>query len=123
MTVLLSIKPQFALEIFSGKKKFEYRRIIFKKPVKRIIVYASSPTRMVIGEFAIAGILFEDIDSLWSKTKRHSGISKKTFHSYFEDKDKGYAIKVGKTVRYKKPSSLKESYGISPPQSFVYIYE
>src|SRR5882724_11860662 len=118
MIVLLSIKPEFAVEIFSGRKKFEYRRIIFKKSVKKIIVYASSPTRMVIGEFLIDGVIFEDIDSLWSKTKRHSGISKKKFRSYFWNKDKGYAIKVGKTVRYKKPSSIEELYGIKPPQSF-----
>ena len=121
MTVLLSIKPEFAVEIFNGRKKFEYRRIIFKRPVKRIIVYASSPTKMVIGEFSINGILFEDINSLWSKTKRRSGISRKKFKSYFSNKEKGYAIKVGKTVRYKRPSSLEDLYGIRPPQSFVYI--
>src|SRR5438874_13112868 len=123
MTVLLSIKPEFAVQIFSGRKKFEYRRIIFKRSVKKIIVYASSPTKMVIGEFSIEGVLFENIDSLWSKTRHRSGISKKRFQSYFENKDKGYAIKVGKTVRYKEPSSLAESYGIRPPQSFVYISE
>lgn len=30
MKVLLSIKPQFAIKIFDGTKKFEFRKIIFK---------------------------------------------------------------------------------------------
>ncbi len=121
MDVLLSIKPQFALQIFSGTKKFEYRRIIFREHVERIIVYASSPTKMVIGEFWIKEILFEDLGNLWSRTKRYSGITEEGFYSYFFDKDKGYAIKVGKIIRYHKPKSLHVLYRMKAPQSFAYI--
>jgi predicted transcriptional regulator len=121
MNVLLSIKPKFALEIFSGTKKFEYRRIIFKEPVDRIVVYASSPIKMVIGEFSVKDILFEDIDLLWCRTKHYSGISESYFYSYFYEKDKGYAIKVGRTIKYQTPSPLQDLYGIKPPQSFAYI--
>lgn len=43
MKVLLSIKPEFAEKIFSGEKKFEFRRSIFKdKTVKTVLVYASA---------------------------------------------------------------------------------
>lgn len=122
MDVLLSIRPQFAIQIFSGAKKFEYRRNIFKEKVERVIVYASSPTQMIIGEFWIKGILFEEIDSLWSRTQRYSGISKQYFYSYFYDKDKGYAIKIGEIIRYHKPKPLYTTYGITPPQSFAYIH-
>jgi predicted transcriptional regulator len=121
MNVLLSIKPEFALEIFRGTKRFEYRRIIFKEPVESIVVYASAPTKRVIGEFLVKDILFEDLHSLWSKTKQHSGISRNYFYSYFSDKDKGYAIKVGRTFKYKTPYLLDDLYGIRPPQSFVYV--
>ncbi|MDX6696062.1 MAG: hypothetical protein QOF02_3665 [Blastocatellia bacterium] len=121
MDVLLSIKPQYALQIFSGTKRFEYRRIIFRAQVERIIVYVSSPTKMVIGEFWIKEILFEDLDSLWSRTKRYSGITEEGFYSYFFDKNKGYAIKVGKIIRYHRPRCLHASYGIKPPQSFAYV--
>ena len=121
MNVLLSIKPEFASEIFKGTKKFEYRRIIFREPVERIIVYASSPIKMVIGEFFIKDILFEDLDSLWSKTKHESGISRKYFYLYFSDKEKGYAIKVGRLIKYRTPRPLHDLYGIKAPQSFAYI--
>src|SRR4051812_10677748 len=99
MNVLLSIKPEFAFDIFSGRKKFEYRRTIFREPVDRIVVYASSPIKKVVGEFLVKDILFEDLDSLWCRTKHHSGITKEYFYSYFYDKEKGYAIKVGKIIR------------------------
>lgn len=121
MDVLLSIKPEFAFGIFNGRKKFEYRRTIFREPVDRIIVYASSPVQMVIGEFLINDILFDNLNSLWAKTKHQSGISRKYFYLYFSDKEKGYAIQVGKITKYQTPRPLHELYGIRAPQSFAYI--
>ena len=39
--VLLSIKPKFAASIFSGNKKFEFRKAIFRNArVKKVYVYA-----------------------------------------------------------------------------------
>ena len=39
MTALLSIKPEFAEAIFDGTKKFEFRKVKFKKNVNKIKVY------------------------------------------------------------------------------------
>ena len=53
MDVLLSIKPKFANAIFSGEKKFVFRRVIFKdKTVKKVYVYASKPIGLVIGDYS-----------------------------------------------------------------------
>lgn len=57
MKVLLSIKPEYAYKIFSGEKKFEYRKIIFKKKIKSVIVYATKPVGKIIGEFEIEDII------------------------------------------------------------------
>ena len=32
MKIVLSIKPEYAEKIFSGSKKYEFRRMIFKAP-------------------------------------------------------------------------------------------
>ncbi len=122
MKVLLSIKPEFALRIFDGSKKYEYRRIIFKRcEVTTIIVYASAPVGKVIGEFEIDGILYDEPENLWAKTKHHAGITEEKFYEYFTNANGGYAIKVKKTKKYKSPFSL-DKYMISvPPQSFVYL--
>lgn len=69
MKVLLSIKPEFASKIFNGTKKYEFRKSIFKRDVDKVVVYASSPVQRVIGEFTIADIICNDIESLWQLTK------------------------------------------------------
>jgi predicted transcriptional regulator len=122
MQVLLSIKPEFALKIFDGSKRYEYRRAIFKnQEVSRVIVYASDPIKQIIGEFEIEDILHEEPQSLWVKTKHHAGISEKRFFNYFINKSKGYAIKVKATRVYNDPLSLSSFMISSPPQSYVYL--
>ncbi|MBO9681193.1 MAG: ASCH domain-containing protein [Flavisolibacter sp.] len=122
MRVLLSIKPEFAVKIFSGEKKFEFRRSIFKnKKVNKIIVYASSPTQKIIGEFEIEEIINDKLQSLWKKTKEHAGIPEEYFYRYFNEKQMGYAIKIKKPRKYKNPVCIKEKYNINPPQSFSYL--
>jgi predicted transcriptional regulator len=122
MKVLLSIKPEFANKIFNGTKKFEFRRVIFKsKDIKTIIVYASSPVQKVIGEFEIEEILNEDLNILWEKTKDFAGIPEQFFFQYFSKKDKGFAIRIKKTKKYKIPLSIQKDFKLSPPQSFAYV--
>jgi len=122
MRVLLSIKPEFAEKIFTGEKKYEFRRTIFKRAdVRGVMVYASAPISKVVGEFEIDTIISADLDILWAKTKSSSGITEKYFFSYFNNKDSGYAIKINRPVRYKSPLCVKGDLGMKPPQSYVYI--
>jgi predicted transcriptional regulator len=121
MKALLSIKPEFASLIFNKTKKFEYRRSIFKQPIERIVVYASAPISMVIGEFEVEDIFCENLNKLWRLTKEHSGISQQYFRKYFANREKGYAIKVGKVIKYKEPWCLRQSFNLTPPQSFQYL--
>lgn len=122
MKVVLSIKPEFAEKIFDGIKKYEFRRVIFKNPkVKKIVVYASSPTQKIIGEFEIENIIQHDIETLWNKTKKHSGISENHFLEYFYKKENGFAIKIKNAKRYRTPKCIREDYNLFPPQSFLYL--
>jgi predicted transcriptional regulator len=123
MKVLLSIKPEFADKIFDGTKKFEFRRTIFSKThINTVIVYASSPVQRVIGEFEISQVLFDDIDTLWRRTREYAGIDEDYFFKYFSDRHKGYAIEIKKVKKYKNPMQLQERFQIQPPQSFAYIF-
>lgn len=120
--VLLSIKPQFALKIFDGTKKFEFRKSVFKNSnINTVIVYASSPMQKVIGEFTIDEIMEEEPEALWEMTKRHSGITKDFFDEYFFNRDRAFAIKVKDTTRYKEPKELRDFDLNFAPQSFVYL--
>ena len=123
MRVLLSIKPEFALKIFNGSKRYEFRRAIFKnRNVDRVIVYASNPTKLIIGEFEIEDIIHDELPDLWAKTKSRAGISKKRFFDYFINRCKGYAIEVKTTRMYDNPVSLNSLMVSSPPQSFMYLH-
>ena len=122
MSVLLSIKPKYADLIFSGEKHYEFRRTIFKtRPVKRVVVYASSPVSKIIGEFEIAEILSLKLPELWDRTMEYAGIDKDFYDKYFSGKDSGYAIKIKKTNKYKKYKELKDFNIKQAPQSFAYI--
>ena len=124
MKVLLSIKPEFVNEIMSGRKKFEYRKKVFKrKDITTIVVYATKPLGKVVGEFEVDEIIEDTLDILWQETKRYSGISKKFFDEYFKDRDSGFAIKIKSFTAYDKPIELSE---YAPnlkvaPQSFCYV--
>jgi len=122
MKVLLSIRPEFASKIFNGSKRFEFRRVIFKRTdIKQVVVYASSPVKKLIGEFKIDTIISGEPINLWRETQSHAGISKKRFFDYFLNTSLGYAIKVKDYSLYDTPLHIEESLGVSPPQSFMYL--
>lgn len=121
-SVLLSIKPEFANAILDGTKKFEFRRSLFRRPTERVVLYASSPIRLVLGEFTIAEILIMKLDQLWRCTARYAGIEREYFDEYFLGLDHGHAIKVRNTRRYRVPLALRQHLKIQfPPQSFCYL--
>jgi predicted transcriptional regulator len=121
MIALLSIKPEFVAQIFAGTKRYEFRRVVFKQPVKKVVVYSSAPEQMIVGEFDVEGVIHNSLDDLWRDTEHASGISASVFYSYFCDKDSGYAIKIGNVLRYQEPTPLNKIYPSPPPQSFAYL--
>lgn len=122
-SVLLSIKPEFAEKILSGRKRYEFRRVIFKtKDVSRVVIYASHPVHRVVGEFAVDGILELGKTRLWEHTKQYSGIAETHFRKYFKNSNKAYAIKIIGAKRYPRPIELKRLCpSARPPQSFMYL--
>lgn len=122
MYVLLSVKPYFAEEIFSGNKRYEYRKTNFsRKQIDKVIVYATSPLKSVIGEFEIEEIICDDLFNLWERTKKESGISKEDFLKYFGNQSVGYAIKIKDQKRYDNPYPLEHLTISVAPQSFRYL--
>src|ERR1035441_1124470 len=118
---LLSIRPPYAEAIFRGEKRFEFRRAIFRKAVDVVVVYTTSPTSLVVGEFDVSEIISESIEDLWSRTSRYAGIDREVFFNYLNGRGVGHAIAIGKVRKYKKPLKLADTFGIRAPQSFVYI--
>ena len=124
MNAILSIKPQFVEEILAGKKKYEYRKIVFKQPVKKVYIYASAPVSRIVGEFEVAQILSSEPSQMWQQTKKYSGISKRFFDGYFNGRSEGYAIEIKNLVHYERPvNPYVRIAGFHAPQSFCYVDE
>lgn len=122
MKALLSIKPEFAEKILSGEKRYEFRKACFSKNVQTVVIYATMPVGKIVGEFEVEKIIADAPVNLWEKTKEAAGISLDFFLSYFSGRDVGYAIKVKKTLRYKRPRDpYAAEPGFIPPQSFRYL--
>ncbi|WP_368900337.1 ASCH domain-containing protein [Mixta calida] len=123
MKVLLSIKPEFAEKILDGSKKFEFRKGIFKNSkIKTVIIYATMPVGKIVGQFQIDEVLTDSPESLWNKTKGHAGISKSFYDSYYQGRDKAFAIKIGNVERFSAPLPISSlGVNVKPPQSYLYL--
>jgi predicted transcriptional regulator len=122
-SVLLSIKPRFADAILEGTKTFEFRRAIFRsQEVRKIVIYASCPVKLVLGEFEADAILALEPKELWRLTAKGAGVDQKFFDAYFRGRKMGFALRVHCPRRYPKPLRLDEHFGLlRPPQSFCYL--
>lgn len=117
MNAILSIKPQFVEEIKAGRKRYEYRKSVFKQPVEKVYVYASAPVSMIIGEFQPVDVIHGNPEEVWKKTKQYSGITKKFFDAYYEGRSVAYAIVIQNFVEYEKPRKIP----FQAPQSYRYV--
>jgi type I restriction enzyme S subunit len=123
MNILLSVKPRYANEIITGRKKYEFRKSIFKRDnVEKMYIYSSSPVKKIIAIVGIDGILSDSPRKLWEQCHEDAGISEREFFSYFKNSDTGYAIKISNVQEFPTPIDpyhLDDDF--RPPQSFYYL--
>jgi type I restriction enzyme S subunit len=123
MNVLLSVKPKYAEEILSGRKKYEFRRSVFKKQnIERVYIYSSSPVSKIVAAFEIEQILKDSPEKIWNLCHKYAGISKKDFFAYFKNSDMAYAIEIGNVDSFPNPIDPRHIIeDFKPPQSFYYV--
>lgn len=121
---LMSIYPEFANGILSGRKKVEFRKTMFRKDVTHILIYATAPTQDVVGYFEVVGIESGRPEEIWDKYKHVSGLSRDAFMGYFKDAKTAIAIRVGRAVTLTSPIRLQGlAPQLLPPQNFRYLSE
>ena len=80
MKVLLSIKPEFVEKIFSGEKRFEYRKSIFKQQnIDTIVIYSTMPVGMIVVKIKKKKKNAKTPKIISQKTKTYSCISEAFF--------------------------------------------
>ena len=120
--VLISIKPQYADLIFSGKKQYEFRK---KVPLtgwpNRFYVYSSAPVKKIVGWFRTHGYgHYITFDRLWEETGESAGIGREELERYFAGAEEMYAIDID-TFHRISPVELSEIGLKSAPQNFCYL--
>ena len=119
--ILMSIKPEYVDKIFSGEKKYEYRKRLCKEKIDTIIVYSSSPIQKVVGELKIKQVLYDKKTIIWNKTYKQGGITKIQYDKYYENCSYAVAYEIEKAILYDKQKDLKDFNVRTAPQSYVYI--
>ena len=120
-TMLLSIKPEYAKVILEGKKQFEFRKTRCRPNITRIIFYASSPQKQVVGEAEIDEILEDTPANIWKIAKDVAGVSKKFFDAYYAGKDLAVAYRLKNVKIYDTPQTLADYHIKNAPQSYRYL--
>ncbi|MBU4607575.1 MAG: ASCH domain-containing protein [Methanobacterium sp.] len=126
MKALLSIKPQYVDEIIKGKKKYEFRKKVFKKEneVKEIYIYSSSPVKKIVGYFKVNQIIEDHPQALWENFKEVSGINELEFFEYFKERETGFAIQINQLEVFENPVDPNTMIpNFVAPQSFRYMDE
>lgn len=119
--VLLAIRPRHAEAILAGTKCFEFRRVLPANPVRRLVLYASSPVMAVVGEVEGWGAVRGSKDEVWAECGEAAGITREEFDAYFAGRPGASAIRLGPATRYAEHRPLAD-YGLRrPPQSFAYL--
>jgi predicted transcriptional regulator len=125
--LFLSVKPRFATEIIEGRKTVELRRTRPRgaRHGSRVVVYASSPMRAVIGTFEVDRVVSACPESLWDEVADQAGLSREEYDAYFAGAQEAVAIFVRSTDRAGTPYSLDTIRSLCPsfhpPQAFRYI--
>jgi predicted transcriptional regulator len=122
--VLMSIKPEFWVSIAAGTKRFELRRRPPRVETRTlVVVYASAPTKALVGTFRIGALHAGPVTEIWNRFGTHFGIDNKRYREYFSGLASAWAIEIAEPTTFPSVtlSDLRLRVpGFRPPQSFMY---
>lgn len=120
--ILLSIKPEYAKKIFSGEKKYEFRKQTPKQKIEWVLVYESHPSKKIVGWFSVRGIISGSPKEIWVKCKDSSGVEMEEYFKYCNGKRIIYALQIDKTLQFDIPiNPFETDPDFKPPQNFSYL--
>ncbi|MBL7994695.1 ASCH domain-containing protein [bacterium] len=122
--ILMSIKPEYADQIISGKKSVELRRKFSKKWIgSTVTLYASAPRKALVGEAKIKNVISDNPNRIWEDFGVDIGCTKKEFDEYTLLTNEVYAIVLGDVKPYQTNMPVTQmshliNTDLVPPQSY-----
>lgn len=122
--VLISIHPRHVTNILSGRKIFEYRKVMPSQDVSHLVLYSTAPVMKVVAVAEVVGRIVGAPSKVWDLTSFGSGISRSFFRVYFAGQRQACALSLGRVYELVSPMGLSSLAGVkTPPQSFSYLNE
>lgn len=122
-SILLSIKPSYAKEIYAHRKHIELRKrqpnVPFGTPV---YMYETLPIGKITGIFVYMGCIVEGKESFWKRYGDLTCITKEEFFDYYKDVAFAYGWKIGHVVKFEKNNTLGVFDKEKAPQSYAIVY-
>ena len=87
--IALSIKPDYANAILSGKKTVEFRKNGIPIAVKTIVLYSTQPEQKIVGYFDVKSCEVAPPSVLWEKYGKFGHICFDDFNLYYKNKPSG----------------------------------
>jgi predicted transcriptional regulator len=124
--LLISLHQDHMLNIFSGKKRVELRKIRPRVTHGDLVVlYVTRPLKALVGSFEVAKVLEGPPERLWRKVGTSSGVTRSQFDSYYDGSSYGYGIMVKNPSAFPKSLSLADIRRVwtkfFPPQGYKYL--
>jgi predicted transcriptional regulator len=120
--VILPIHPQYVRLIERLEKQFEFRKIIFNRPVRNFFLYATAPQKKITGWFPYTGDFKGSILDVWEYCREYPGISKDEYLKYYSNRSNAYAIFINNYVPYPEYIDPKKLFpDFIAPQSYCYV--
>lgn len=112
---LISIRPRFVKDIFSGMKSVELRRQrIQAKPGDLLFVYETSPVMAIMGFVVVVAVETRQVNSLWPRVRSYSGVTRREYAEYFTGVDQASAIHLAQPTLLDEPIVLSNMREVSP---------
>lgn len=118
----MSIHPRHAEKLLEGSKQVELRKTAFSGDVSRVVVYATAPTRAVVGWLEVEAIEQHSPTRVWQLFGSIAGISRREFRGYYKGHRRAVAIRVREPRRLNVPVPLRQlDADLTAPQSYRYL--
>ena len=119
---LISVHPEHAYSIISGRKMYEYRKVLPKRDISFLVLYCTAPVKKIIAIVEVKDRLVDSLLDVWKTTSHRSGISYSSFSDYYSGKQHASAFVLGNVYPMDSPMELSDLPGRkTSPRSFYYL--
>lgn len=120
--VLISIRHQYAAQIYKGTKRYELRHCSPSFDHNTIMwIYEPLPVGKITGYVEYDFCFKGDPSLIWNLLRSLLGVKKQKFDDYYKGRRFAYAWHIGQISKLDEPISLAEIGLTRPPQSYQFL--